>query len=73
MANASPLYWGPTATYIPPARIGGWRWGNASFSVGIGGDSNFSIFRYQPVSIGNAKLWRWGSKLCNYLKRLNNK
>ena len=47
------------ATYIPSARVVG----NAKFRVGIGGNSNFSIFRYQHVGIPNAKLWRWGSKL----------
>ena len=24
--------------------------------------ANFRVFRYQHVGIGNAKLWRWGSK-----------
>ena len=28
----------------------------------VGGNINFIIFRYQQVGIGNAKLWRWGSK-----------
>ena len=30
--------------------------------VGVGGDANFSVFRYQHVGIPNAKLWHWGSK-----------
>ena len=58
MANASPSCWGPNATYIPPARVGS----NANLSVHIGGNANFSVFRYQHVGIPNAKLWRWESK-----------
>ena len=27
IANNSPSHWGPNATYIPPARVGGWLWG----------------------------------------------
>ena len=27
MPNASPSRWGPNATYIPPAHVGGWRCG----------------------------------------------
>ena len=33
MANASPLRWGPHATYIPPVPLG----------VGVGGNANFSV------------------------------
>ena len=65
MANASPSRWGPNATYIPPALIGGWALGvggNANFSVRVGGNANFSAFRYQHVGIPNVKLWLWGSK-----------
>ena len=36
--------------------------GNANLRVGVGGNANFCVFRYQHVGIGNAKLWRWGSK-----------
>ena len=36
--------------------------GNTNFRFGIGGNANFSVFRYQHVGIPNAKLWRWGSK-----------
>ena len=36
--------------------------GNANFRVSVGGNANFSLFRMQHVGIGNAKLWRWGSK-----------
>ena len=35
---------------------------NANFSVRVGGNANFSAFRYQHVSIPNVKLWHWGSK-----------
>ena len=52
IANLKNLRFGPNATYIPLTRVGGLCWGNASFSV----------FRYQHVGIGNAKLWRWVSK-----------
>ena len=27
MAKASPSHWGPNASYIPPASVGGLRWG----------------------------------------------
>ena len=36
--------------------------GNANVSVCVGGNANFSVFRYRHVGIPNAKLWRWGSK-----------
>ena len=36
--------------------------GNANLRFGVGGNANFSVFRYQLVGIPNAKLWRWGSK-----------
>ena len=36
--------------------------GYANFSVRVGGNANFSGFRYQHVGIPNGKLWRWGSK-----------
>ena len=35
---------------------------NTNFSVRIGGNANFSVFRFQHVGIPNAKLWHWGSK-----------
>ena len=53
----------PNATYIPLTRIGGSRLGcNANFRFGVGGNANFSVFRYQHVGIPSTKLWRWGSK-----------
>ena len=55
IANAKTLHWGPNASYIPLTCVGVGVGGNANFS-------NFSVFRYQHVGIGNAKLWRWGSK-----------
>ena len=36
--------------------------GDPTFSVRVGGNANFSVFRYQHVGIPNAKLWCWGSK-----------
>ena len=62
MANAKILHWGSNSTYIPLTRFGVSRRGNTHFRVGIGGNANFSDFRYQHVGIGNAKLWRWGCK-----------
>ena len=34
---------------------------NANFMFCVGGKANFSVFRYQHVSIGNAKWWCWGT------------
>ena len=36
--------------------------GDANFMFRIGGNANFSVFRYQHGGIPNTKLWRWGSK-----------
>ena len=36
--------------------------GNGNFSVRVGSNTNFSVFRDKHVGIGNAKLWHWGSK-----------
>ena len=36
--------------------------GNANFEIRVGDKANSRVFRYQHVGIGNAKLWRWGSK-----------
>ena len=33
---------------------------NLNFRFGVRGNANFSVFRYQHVGIGNAKLWHWG-------------
>ena len=52
MANAKILLWVPNATYILLTRVGVSRWGNANFRAAVGGDANFSIFRYQHVGIG---------------------
>ena len=52
MANAKILRWGLNATFIPLTRVGVSRWGNANFRVGVGGNANFSIFKYQHVGIG---------------------
>ena len=57
MANAYILHWGTVS--VP---VGCGVRGNANFSVHIGCNTSFSIFRYQHVGIGNAKMWRWGSK-----------
>ena len=46
MANASPSHWGPNTTYLPPAHIG----------VGVEGNENVSVVRYQNVGIPNAIL-----------------
>ena len=39
----------------------GFALGDANFKIGMGVTQIFSVFRYQPVGIGNTKLWRWGS------------
>ena len=36
--------------------------GNTNFSIRVGGNAQFTVFRYQHVGIPNAKLWCWGSK-----------
>ena len=36
--------------------------GNTNLIFRVGGNANFSVFRYQHVGIPNAKLWRWGTK-----------
>ena len=38
------------------------------FRVGVGGNANFSVFRYQHVGTGNAKSLRWE---CNPKRGLN--
>ena len=58
MANVQILRWGRNITYIPLTRVGG----KANFRFGVGGNANFSVFRYQHVCYTKAKLWRWGSK-----------
>ena len=34
--------------------------GNANVCVRVGGNANFSVFRYQQVGIGNASQWNIG-------------
>ena len=36
--------------------------GNAIFMFHVGGNANFSTFRYHHVGIPKTKLWHWGSK-----------
>ena len=33
-----------------------------TLGVGVGGNANLCVFKYQHVSIPNTKLWHWGSK-----------
>ena len=51
MAKTKVLRWRPNATYIPFARVGG----KANFMFRVGGNTNFSVFRYQHVGIFNGK------------------
>ena len=51
MANAKILRLGTNPTYIALTHVGG----NASFSICIGGNANFNIFRYKHVGIPKAK------------------
>ena len=46
----------PPIFYLFALGVGGR--GNENFSLCIGGNANFSSFRYQHVGISNAKLWR---------------
>ena len=52
----------PTPPILHLLTLGVGVGGNATFSVCVGSNTNFSIFRYQHVGIPNAKLWRLGSK-----------
>ena len=36
--------------------------GTTNFMFRFGGNTNFSVFRYQHVGMPNTKLWCWGSK-----------
>ena len=51
MANARNLRLGPNATYIPLTCAGA----NANCKIHVGGNANFSVFRYQLVGSPNAK------------------
>ena len=62
MPNARVLRLEPNATYIPLTRIGVLRWVMQILKFALGLTQVFCVFRYQHVGIGNAKLWRWGSK-----------
>ena len=61
-AKAKILRWGPNTTYILLTRVGVCIGGNANLRFGVGGNTNFSVFRYQHVCVPNAKLWRWVSE-----------
>ena len=58
MPNARILHLETNATYIPFTRIGVLCWVRQILIL----TQVFSVFIYQDVGIGNAKLWRWGSK-----------
>ena len=63
MPNARILRLEPNATYSPLIRVGVLRWVMQILKFVLGLTLVFfCVFRYQHVSIGNAKLWRWGSK-----------
>ena len=62
MPNARLLRLEPNATYIPLTRVGVLRWGTQILKFVLGLAHFFCVLRYQHVGIGNAKLWRWGSK-----------
>ena len=62
MANAEFCVLEPNATYIPLTRVGVLRWLTQILKFALGIAHIFSVFRYQHVGTGNAKLWRWGSK-----------
>ena len=52
----------PTQTIFHGLALGVCVGGNSNFMFCVGGYTNLSVFRYQHVGIGNAKLWLWGSK-----------
>ena len=58
MANAKILCLGPKQPIFHSLALGFRVRGNANFRVSVGGDANFSVFRYQHVGIGNAKFSR---------------
>ena len=62
MANAKPLRLEPNVTYIPLIHVGVLRWVTQILKFALGVTQISSVFRYQHFGIGNAKLWRWGSK-----------
>ena len=62
MANAKILRLEPNATYISLTGVGVLHWVTQILKFAFRVTQILSVFRYQHVSIGNAKLWRWGSK-----------
>ena len=62
MANAKILRLEPNATYIPLIRVRVLRWVMPILKFALGVTHISSVFRYQHVGIGNAKLWHWRSK-----------
>ena len=59
MPTARILHLESNVTYIPLTRVGGFALGEANFKTRVGGNLISSLFRYQHVGIGNAKLWHW--------------
>ena len=58
----APRFGHPTQPIFHLLALGFCVGANANSRVGVGGNTNFSVFRYQHVGIGNAKSLRWGSK-----------
>ena len=56
MANAKILHLEPNTTFIPLTRVGVLRWVTHNLNTVMGVMQIFSIFRYQHVGIGIAKL-----------------
>ena len=52
----------PTPPIFHLLTLGVGVWGNENVSIRVGGNTNFSAFRYQHVGIPNATLWCLGSK-----------
>ena len=55
MANGRNLRLEPNPTYFPLTGVGVSCGGNVDFKIRVGGNANFSVFRYQHVAIPNAK------------------
>ena len=53
MANSNILR--PTQPILPLAHVGVLRLGNTNFMFSVGGNTNFSIFRYHHVGIHYSK------------------
>ena len=66
MANVKILHLGPNATYIPMTRIGVLA-SRGNFKIYVGGNANFSVFRYQDIANANVFALEWNIGYTVYL------